>query len=98
MYLDAESLASSVSYWQLIILVFLAYLLLVHFQRYQRARSLERRYAPAGRASFANLSNDQAQAILRTLTELEFPKIFGFSIIFALFKVGGAGITLLHGD
>lgn len=98
MYSNASNFALTVSKWQLILLVFVAYLLLVRFQRYQRARSLERQYAPAGRASLANLTNDQAQAILKTLTELEFPKFFGFSIIFALFKVGGAEFTLPPGD
>lgn len=32
------------------------------------------------------MTTDQAQSILKDLTELEFPKIFGFSVIFALFK------------
>ncbi|KAG7008344.1 hypothetical protein G7Y79_00006g019640 [Physcia stellaris] len=41
------------------------------------------------RASYARMTNDQAQAILKDLTELEFPKLFGFSIIFALFKTYG---------
>lgn len=61
-----------------------AYLYLVSCLRYQRARSLEKRYSPAGRASFASMSTNDAQAIFKALTELEFPKIFGFSIIFAL--------------
>ena len=30
---------------------------------------------------------DEAHAILKDMTELEFPKFMGFSIIFALFKV-----------
>ncbi|KAJ9657540.1 hypothetical protein H2201_008141 [Coniosporium apollinis] len=32
---------------------------------------------------------DDAQAILKDLTELEFPKLMGFSVIFALFKTYG---------
>ena len=33
------------------------------------------------------MTADDAQTILRELTELEFPKLMGFSIVFALFKV-----------
>ncbi len=65
----------------------LVYIVLVRVHRYDRARGLERLFAPYGKASYSNLTTDQAQAILRDLTELEFPKTFGFSIIFALFKV-----------
>lgn len=63
------------------------YLILVSFLRHQRARSLEKTFSPAARASFASMTTNDAQAILKDLTELEFPKFFGFSIIFALFKV-----------
>lgn len=35
------------------------------------------------------MTTSDAQAILKDLTELEFPKLFGFSIIFALFKTYG---------
>ena len=64
----------------------LIYLLLVRLLRDQRAKSLERRFSPAGRASLCRMTTNDAQAILKDLTELEFPKLFGFSIIFALFK------------
>ena len=66
----------------------LVYFLLVHLLRGRRAKSLERKFSPAGRASFCHMTTTDAQAILKDLTELEFPKLFGFSIIFALFKVG----------
>lgn len=68
-------------------IAFLTYLLIVSLLRHQRARKLEKRYSPAGKASFGRMTGNDAQAILKDLTELEFPKIFGFSIIFALFKV-----------
>jgi len=68
---------------------FVAYLAIVYFLRHRRARSLYKRYGLSTRASFARMTIDEAQAILKDLTELEFPKIFGFSIIFALFKGGG---------
>jgi hypothetical protein len=35
------------------------------------------------------MTTDDAQAILRDLTEMEFPKVMGLSIIFALFKTYG---------
>ena len=68
----------------------LAYLLLVYVLRYQRAKRLERKYAPAGRESFRRMTADDAQAILKTLAELEFPKLYGFSNLMALFRVSSA--------
>ena len=62
------------------------YLIVVYLLRFRRAKFLERVYSPAGRASFSDLTTNEAQAILKDLTELEFPKFFGFSIVFALFK------------
>ena len=74
--------------WELFFVpAFLIYILLVHLLRHQRAKGLEKRFSPAGRASFCRMTTNDAQAILKDLTELEFPKFFGFSIIFALFKV-----------
>lgn len=62
---------------------FFIYLLLVRLLRYQRAKDLERRYSRQG------MTTSDAQAILKDLTELEFAKFLGFSIIFALFKTYG---------
>ena len=84
------------SQWQLFVIIFLAYFLLVRFLRYERARSLERKFAPAGRASFSTITTNNAQEILKDLTELEFPKFFGFSIIFALFKVGAEEMPICY--
>lgn len=70
-------------------LIVLAYMALVRLLRYERARSLQIQYSPQGRASFAEMTTSDAQKILKDLTELEFPKVFGFSIIFALFKTYG---------
>ena len=69
------------------VLILSAYLLLVRILRFRRVNGLQRRFAPNGRKDFANLSNNDAHLILKNLTELEFPKFFGFSVIFALFKV-----------
>ena len=77
--------------WKLtLVLGMPAYLFLVHVLRYQRAKSLERKYAPAGKESFRNMTVDDAQAILKTLAELEFPKLYGFSMVVALFRVCSA--------
>lgn len=74
--------------WTLLLVpALLGYLCLVLFLRHRRARDLQKRFSPAGRASFARMTTDEAHAVLKDLTELEFPKLFGFSIIFALFKV-----------
>lgn len=63
------------------------YLFLVRLVRYQRARSLERKYAPAGREGFPSMTANDAQAILKILADLEFPKLYGFSMVVALFRV-----------
>jgi len=76
--------------WKLVmVLIVLIYAFLVHVLRFQRARSLERKYAPAGRESFRNMTADDAQAILKTLAELEFPSLYGLAMVVALFRVGG---------
>ena len=64
------------------------YLVLVRILRYRRARSIPKRYGLTTRLSYAGMTTDDAQAILKDLMELEFPKIFGFSIIFALLREG----------
>lgn len=74
----------TVQRWTTLVLPgFLIYLLLVRLLRYQRAKDLERQYSRQG------MTTSDAQAILKDLTELEFPKFLGFSIIFALFKTYG---------
>ena len=88
MHLTSYVFASWQSWKVLLIPALLVYLLLVHLLRDRRAKSLEKRFSSAGRASFCHLTTNDAQIILKDLTELEFPKLFGFSIIFALFKAG----------
>lgn len=78
--------ALSQEWARLFVPALLIYLLLVRLLREQRAKALEKRFSPAGRASFCRMTTNDAQTILKELTELEFPKLFGFSIIFALFK------------
>ena len=79
----------------LVISSVLVYLLIVRALRYGRARSLEKRYAPAGRRDFPNMTANDAQAILKTLAELEFPSLYGFSMLVALFRVSSAQASLL---
>ena len=79
----------SLQRWNVILLAgLLAYVLLVRSLRYQRAKRLQKQYAPAGRESFRNMTAEDAQAILKELAELEFPKLYGFSMVVALFRVG----------
>ena len=84
------------SRWKLLLIpCILVYLLLVRVLRFQRAKSLEKRYAPCGRESFRRMTADDAQAILKTLAELEFPSLYGFSMVVALFRVINAHTCLL---
>ena len=73
--------------------ILLVYMAIVPMLRYRRAANLQKKYNLTTRASFRTMSTDDAQAILKDLTELEFPKTLGFSIIFALFK-GGSLLSL----
>ena len=86
MQLNSYTLTLSQQWKSFLLPALLVYMLLVYVLRDRRAKSLERRFSPAGRASFCRMTTNDAQAILKDLTELEFPKFFGFSIIFALFK------------
>ena len=74
----------------LLVLCILGYLFLVHASRHRRLRSLEKKHAPAGRESFRHMTADDAQAILKTLAELEFPSLYGLAMVMALFRVGSA--------
>ncbi|TKX26875.1 hypothetical protein C1H76_1031 [Elsinoe australis] len=69
--------------------ILLTYLLLVHFLRYRRAAGLPIKHSIRSKADYPKLSADQAQDVLKDLVELEFPKLMGFSIVFALFKTYG---------
>ena len=83
------TLPSIVTEWRWALLAgFVAgYLALVAGLRHGRARDLSRRFNMTRRVDFSRMTADEAQAILQDLTELEFPKLMGFSIVFALFKV-----------
>ncbi|KAI9842237.1 MAG: hypothetical protein M1837_007382 [Sclerophora amabilis] len=74
-----------------VLLIFgaVVYLGVVSVLRFRRARSLATRFGFTDRASFSRMTVDDAQAILKELGELEFPKIMRLSIVFALFKTYG---------
>lgn len=65
------------------------YLLLVRTLRYRRREAIKTKHAMHCRQDFSTLTADQAQDILKDLVEMEFPKLMGFSIVFALFKTYG---------
>lgn len=79
-----------------LLLGMLAYLILVYLFRFQRAKRLQKRYAPAGRESFRSMTADDAQAIIKTLAELEFPSLYGFSMLMSLFRVRSAWKNLSY--
>lgn len=51
---------------------------------------MARKHALTGRESLRNMTVDDAQAILKTTTELEFPKLYEVSMVMALFSAGSA--------
>ena len=83
--LDVMQQLLSQWFW-LTIPIVLLYMTLVSTLRYRRALYLPNKFNLLSRESYRKMSIDEAQSILKDLTELEFPKIFGFAIIFALFK------------
>lgn len=65
------------------------YLVLVQALRFQRERSLRRRFAYPDRASLKNMTVEDAQKIIKELSSLEFPFTNETSLQFALFKTYG---------
>ena len=59
-------------------------------QRYMRHLRLEQmnaKYGYKNRRSLANMTDDEAWAIIQVISELEFPKLFEVGLQFALFRV-----------
>lgn len=73
----------------LLVAILVLYILLVRILRYRRREAIKRKHAMHTRQDFSTLTADQAQDILKDLVEMEFPKLMGFSIVFALFKTYG---------
>lgn len=67
--------------------VFASYALLCSALRFRRRDQMVKKYGYHDRASMAKMTTTEAQEIIQTLTELEWPTIFLTSIEFALFKV-----------
>ena len=74
--------------WQVLpIFGLVAYAYLVRVLRYQRTESLRAAFTAASGKKLSDMTVEDAQAILKTLAELEFPKLYGFSMVVALFRV-----------
>ena len=71
------------------LLLLLLYVATVKLFRFRRREAIKQKHAMLNRANFAHLTADQAQDVLQELVEMEFPKLMGFSIVFALFKTYG---------
>ena len=67
-------------------LAILVYVFVVRILRYQRSESLRARFTAGGK-KFSDMTAEDAQSILKTLAELEFPKLYGLSMVVALFRV-----------
>ena len=67
----------------------LAYPLLVSFLRYRRLKSILQKFPYPDRASFAGMTDNDAQLIQCSTAQLEFPFTFEKAIQFALFRTYG---------
>ena len=64
----------------------LVYVFIVRILRYKRSEGLGARFTAGGK-KFSDMTAEDAQSILKTLAELEFPKLYGLSMVVALFRV-----------
>lgn len=64
----------------------LVYVFIVRILRYNRSEGLRARFTAGGK-KFSDMTAEDAQSILKTLAELEFPKLYGLSMVVALFRV-----------
>lgn len=65
--------------------------------RFRHEKAMLRRFHYPTRASFAKMTNDDAQQILKYILGYEFPLMYKLSLQFALFKVSSqAAEPLLH--
>lgn len=76
------------------VLSVLAYLVLCARLRCQRVRSRQRKMNFTSRESMSKMTNTEAQSIIQTMTQFEFPTMFKMSLQFALFKVGEKPVEL----
>ena len=74
--------------WQItLVLVVLIYAFFVRVFRYWRINSLRAKYTVTGRNFLNDMTTEDAQVILKTLAELEFPGTYGLSMIMAILRV-----------
>ena len=66
---------------------FASYALLCNALRFRRRDGMVKKYGYHDRASMSKMTTTEAQEIIKTLTELEWPTVFVTSVEFALFKV-----------
>ncbi|KFY94825.1 hypothetical protein V500_03043 [Pseudogymnoascus sp. VKM F-4518 (FW-2643)] len=86
----AGLLGGSAHPWTNIILCgMLAYPALVSLLRFQRKECMRKQFNYPTRESLANMTDDDAFKIQKTIAEQEFPFMFGLSLGFALFKTYG---------
>ncbi|KIW06963.1 uncharacterized protein PV09_02622 [Verruconis gallopava] len=75
--------------WKLGLGAGISYLALVRLLRYRRRDRIAKKYPYKTRADFSKMTADDAQAILRSVFECEFPFIGEKSLQFALFRTYG---------
>lgn len=71
----------------IVVLAIILYVSLCTTLRSRQMRAIRSKFGYTTRASFANMTVDDAYQIQRWLAEQEFPKVFSASVFFALFKV-----------
>ncbi|KAI1738168.1 hypothetical protein F4680DRAFT_426312 [Xylaria scruposa] len=71
------------------VLIIVLYAILCATLRFRQMRAIADKFGYTTRASFANMTVDDAYQIQKWLAEQEFPKVFSASIFFALFKTYG---------
>ncbi|KAK6077077.1 hypothetical protein SCUP234_06816 [Seiridium cupressi] len=82
------SSSSNDGLWKTALICFgLGYLVLVQTLRFQREKSMQKRFGYPDRASLKNMTVEDAQKIIKVLSALEFPMMSETSLQFALFKV-----------
>lgn len=73
--------------------LFVLYLLLCCALRFRREAAMRRAFNYPDRASMASMTNDDAQAIMKYIVDLEFPYLYNLSMQFGLFKVRTAPVV-----
>jgi hypothetical protein len=79
---------SALSWGQVSLIVFISYVTLCSYLRFQRINKLGQKYPYPDRASLACMTNEDAQAILQNTSSYEFPYFYDLSQRYALFRVG----------